>query len=45
MNLDLSQACAVLEQAGVRVDAEMTLRQIASLVQVHPSGVRQMLGP
>lgn len=45
MNLDLSQACAVLEQVGVRVDTEMTLRQIADVMQVHPADIRHMLEP
>ena len=43
MNLDLSQACAVLEQAGVTVDKGMTLRQIANVMQVHPADIRHML--
>ena len=45
MNLDFAKACAVLEQAGVSVDTDMTLRQIANLMQLHPSDVRHLLEP
>jgi len=43
--IDLSQACVILEQAGIAADADRTLREIASTGQVHPSEIRRLLEP
>jgi hypothetical protein len=45
MNLDVAKACTLLEQAGMTVNTEMTLREIADLSQSHPSDIRRMLEP
>ncbi|MFC1764822.1 DUF4405 domain-containing protein [Planctomycetota bacterium] len=41
--LDLSKACAILEQAGMTVNPKMTLREIANTGQAHPSEIRGLL--
>lgn len=43
MNLDPSEARSILEQAGMTVDMQMTLRDIANAGQVHPSDIRHLL--
>jgi hypothetical protein len=45
MEIDLTEACAILEQAGMTADANRTLREIASTGQVHPSEIRRLLLP
>ncbi len=42
-NLDVTKACTLLEQAGMTVTTDMTLRQIADIGQVHPSEIRRIL--
>ncbi len=43
MNLDPAEARSILEQAGMSVDVQMTLRAIANAGQVHPSDIRRLL--
>ena len=43
MNLDVTEAHSALEQAGMTVNADMTLREIADTGRIHPSDIRRLL--
>jgi DNA-binding IclR family transcriptional regulator len=43
--LDLNEAITALNQAEVKADRRMTLREIADAAGLHPSEVRQLLVP